>query len=808
MQLRGWLRFVNAWICPLAPLSGEYSTEEMERIHISRLFPSLLAVAFVFLLVMPHLGALWLNLALIVLYGAMGVGGCVLLHYYRAVLAARIFVGVMLVETLVAAWQILLSDLTLPLITIVFYHLAVIFIAGLLLGGRATWATAGILMITPVIDLVVQHHPWSVVLQQGLTIWQLTLVGALFIAIGMGKFHESLHLASRTEELGLLNAELATSIAMQERTARQIEIMRAVAHACASAADEESVGKAALQEVLLGIHLTNGVLLVHDEARPGYARVVAEQFDEAVPAAAHDLLLARIQDMPITPELPSVPLATDEPGLNYPPVANDVLMQVLVTGEPCLNYLPEANDVLRSMAMLTCLTCVPMRFEGKVIGVLGVAGCEPEPRRLEQDECLLLLGVADEIATSLHRAYLYDEAHRLSLFDPLTNLYNHRAMQQIVQRELEARRAKDLPLALIMLDIDHFRQFNETYGHDVGDQALRAVARAIQSVVRKYDYAARYGGEEFVIVLPETGPEEAGEVAERLRLAITLHHLHADASAHGGALSLTASLGYAIFPQHASAATSLLKAADLALYAAKRAGRNTVVAYSSDLLQGSMHPAAALLRAGSTPETLTLPSGADLDAVRALITAIDLRDGYTAAHSDSVARFAVAIGTRLGLPTEHIETLRLGAQIHDVGKIGVPDDILRKPGKLTSEEWAVMRKHTLMGEAIVRSVEQLHPLLPLVRWHHERLDGSGYPDGLRGEEIPLLVRILSVADIFDAFTAERPYHPVRPAQDGMAMLRAEVRRGALDATIVAVFTELLIQQGLLSEQEVDLPEAA
>jgi len=151
------------------------------------------------------------------------------------------------------------------------------------------------------------------------------------------------------------------------------------------------------------------------------------------------------------------------------------------------------------------------------------------------------------------------------------------------------------------------------------------------------------------------------------------------------------------------------------------------------------------------------------------------------------------------------ETLRLGALIHDVGKIGIPDQVLRKPGRLTEEEWVMMRAHTTMGEAILQPVTQLRHLLPLVRWHHERLDGSGYPDGLRGDQIAPLVRILSVADVFEAYTAERPYHPGRPATDGMRLLKEEVTLGHLDGDIVCAFETLMLCQGLIDG---DIDEAA
>jgi diguanylate cyclase (GGDEF)-like protein len=349
------------------------------------------------------------------------------------------------------------------------------------------------------------------------------------------------------------------------------------------------------------------------------------------------------------------------------------------------------------------------------------------------------------------------------------------------------------------LDIDHFRHFNEGNGHDAGDRALRAVAHVIRAALYEGAYAARYGGEEFAIVLPGVDALRAQTVASEICGAIAQCAIIAECSADY-THTLTVSSGHATFPIHASAPASLLKAADLALYAAKRAGRNRVTAYTPTLLEGHgrLMPALSTARSRDAGE-IQLPSGADIEAVQALITAVDLRDGYTAAHSEGVSRYSVAIAAEMGLPAEHIEALRLGGLVHDVGKIGVPDVILRKPGKLTDEEWVMMRAHTTMGEEILRHVEQLGHLLPLVRWHHERLDGSGYPDQLRGDDIPQLVRILSVADVFEAFTAERPYHPGRPAIEGLQLLQREAAQGKMDPYVVEILERILIGKGLINE---------
>lgn len=595
------------------------------------------------------------------------------------------------------------------------------------------------------------------------------------------------HVAPLYTAQGVLHGALSVirDVTDEMRNVRSVAIMQAVSHACATAADEQSVAQAAIEALTLVLKIPNGTIVLRDRERPKYGCILGNVAADQLQRSSY---FERFTNTLIEPSAPFVSLS------------------VIATGEPIFDRqhvgAPQANGQPGKVVNIAC--SIPLIFDGAVMGALTLT--HPDVRSLNQMHIYvdpeLIQAVADEIATSLHRARLYEDARRLALYDPLTGLRNHRALQDCLQQELTTGALRSLPVSLIMLDVDHFRKFNEQYGHDVGDRALRIVAQAIQSAIRDCDVAGRYGGEEFTVVLPAVDTQHAEEIAERIRATIAAHPIHIGTTE----VALTASLGYATFPVHASAPASLLKAADLALYAAKRLGRDKSVAYTSTLLQDVPRPLTPLVIGGTNEQQeLSLPTGADLDAVQALITAIDLRDGYTAAHSDGVSRYAVAIATEMGLPTEYIETLRLGALIHDVGKIGIPDQVLRKPGRLTEEEWVMMRAHTTMGEAILQPVTQLRHLLPLVRWHHERLDGSGYPDGLRGDQIAPLVRILSVADVFEAYTAERPYHPGRPATDGMRLLKEEVTLGHLDGDIVCAFETLMLCQGLIDG---DIDEAA
>ncbi|HKD73959.1 MAG TPA: diguanylate cyclase, partial [Ktedonobacterales bacterium] len=249
------------------------------------------------------------------------------------------------------------------------------------------------------------------------------------------------------------------------------------------------------------------------------------------------------------------------------------------------------------------------------------------------------ISIRETIAFAREMQALHEKNVRLqalSTTDPLTNLPNHRALQEVLHKELTMATLQGIPLSLVMIDIDHFREFNDQYGHDVGDRVLQHVARTMQGALDGNDFVSRYGGEEFVVIARASDERAIAQTAERIRAAI------ADSMfivSSGARVPITASLGHSTFPIHASVASSLLKAADLALFAAKRSGRNRIAQYSLALLT-------AQAQEGEQP--LALPSEASLETVQALITAIDLRDGYTAAHSEGVSRYAVAIGTKLG----------------------------------------------------------------------------------------------------------------------------------------------------------------
>lgn len=570
-------------------------------------------------------------------------------------------------------------------------------------------------------------------------------------------------------------------------------LLQNVAHVCSSAVDIQSIAEGTLQTILSTLQIVYGTIFVRQSENAQRTQMIATV------SLHHDYdMLNRIA----REQMSSLPIVSDSPLISF---------RALSTGEPIFDQPPTAE--LQSLVdfpgfNVLRFNSIPIHFDQGVQGVLTYAYTTETHRNIMHPTHELMLAIARELGVAFHRAQLYMEAQNASLFDALTSLRNYRSLQDILQIELSNSANLNLPTSVILIDINHFRIFNEEYGHDMGDLILRMIGQTINHRLRASDYAARYSGEEFVLVLPLTDSHKTHLIATDLKHAIEQCFVFPEYDA-SEMMPLSISVGHATFPRDASTSASLLKAAEIAVYSAKRMEESTVVQYSLTLLQSHTRSFA-----GSTTSKqgfssiITLPSGAELDAIQALVTAIDLRDGYTAAHSNGVSNYAVALATALDLPFEHVEMLRLGGLIHDVGKIGVPDNVLRKPGKLTDEEWTIMRAHTTMGAAIMEPVEHLRYLIPLVRWHHERLDGSGYPDGLRGEEIPLLVQILAIGDVFEAFTAERPYHPGRSAEEGMQFLLKEAVAGRMRTDLVNTFQTILAQQGILQSGNTDQREAA
>ena len=354
--------------------------------------------------------------------------------------------------------------------------------------------------------------------------------------------------------------------------------------------------------------------------------------------------------------------------------------------------------------------------------------------------------------------------------DAHTGLLNRRGLQEIAELELERARRGDRPDRIVGVDVDRFVDYNEEHGHTTSDRALKSIAAVIQESKRRIDVAARISGEEFALITPDTDEHGAYVLADRLRREVR------EAFAQSG---LTVSLGIASYPKHGGTAEELLTGADRAVFAAKALGRDRTVIYNREI-------AANLL--GEQTRQAAVEEG-HLAAVLVLAETLDMRDAGTARHSQLVGRYARSIAAELGMSPEHIERMHLAGVLHDIGKIGIPDSILKKPGALEEYEWAEMRKHPELGARILQGAH-LDDIAGWVLAHHERPDGQGYPVGLSGDQIPLEARILAVVDAYEAMTNDRVYRPALPESEA----RAELLRYAgtqFDASIVATFLKLL-----------------
>jgi diguanylate cyclase (GGDEF)-like protein/putative nucleotidyltransferase with HDIG domain len=372
----------------------------------------------------------------------------------------------------------------------------------------------------------------------------------------------------------------------------------------------------------------------------------------------------------------------------------------------------------------------PLESAGKTVGRVLVAGA-PAHGSEEHDLLAHLIGLA---ALAVDKALLYERSREQARQDSLTGLLGHRVFHEV----LEEQTSQGAPFSIVLADIDDFKQINDLYGHQTGDDALRFVADALRRATRGHDNVFRVGGEEFCVVLPDLEHGDAVQVAERLRRAV------ADIVS---VLPVTVSLGVASYPTHGRNRDELLTRADEALYASKRAGKNrTTVAGSDD-----------------APE----PEQADHEVH---LHVLHDRDPDTVVHSVQVATIAVEIARILGVCDERLGVLRTAAKLHDVGKIGVPDAILNKPGPLDEEEYRLVKTHPVVGAELLRAWG-LDAAAKFVAQHHEHVDGSGYPHGLAGDDIALEARIIHVADAYVAMTLDRPYRRAMSPEEAQQELR-------------------------------------
>ncbi|MDP9255111.1 MAG: diguanylate cyclase [Actinomycetota bacterium] len=390
----------------------------------------------------------------------------------------------------------------------------------------------------------------------------------------------------------------------------------------------------------------------------------------------------------------------------------------------------------------------------RLVGVDGVARWVRDRAAITVlDGRVLLTGAVRDISAQRQAEDERAEAVRrlewLSSVDALTELFNRRHFSEVLRARLSGSAAG---AAIALVDVDHFKRINDTHGHQIGDLVLREIARRLKEATRPCDVTSRWGGEEFCVLLDEIGGDDELEaLVERLRTAVGATQVPIG---ENGAEHVTISIGAVRPSLDCHTPEQLLASADAALYMAKRGGRN----------QTRIARGAPMLVPVDATEGLE-------GVVQALAAAASIRGGVSAMHSAQVAALSTAVAVELGLPAAKVELARLGGWLHDCGKVTVPTDILAHSGPLDEKARARMRHHAIAGEALVSVVPGLSGAAQVVRSHHERFDGAGYPDGLAGDEIPLAARIVAAADAFVAMTESRPYEGPRGHGDALAELQ-------------------------------------
>ena len=372
---------------------------------------------------------------------------------------------------------------------------------------------------------------------------------------------------------------------------------------------------------------------------------------------------------------------------------------------------------------------------------------------------------------------------QVALTDPLTGLPNCRTMMDRIEEELARCQQTRESCAIVFIDLDHFKHINDTWGHSAGDAVLCEAGSRLKKNARGGDVVGRYGGEEFVMMLSNTNLEGAKKAVERFRVALAEEPCilePGEDTPEGTRIAFTASLGVAVYGEHGTSREALLEAADRAMYYAKQTGRNQVCLAGEET--------------ASTSQVLTSMSQVQFTetiGTKTLTAVASIHDGETNAHARRMVRLAEETARGLGRSEEEVHLVRLAALFHDIGKIGIPDAILHKPGPLTEDEWTVMRRHPVLGQHILEQVGGLFELLShIVVAHHEHWDGRGYPHGLTQDAIPLGARILTVVDSYDAMTSERPYR--QPLSDAHARIELQRCAGSqYDPQVVEVFLRVL-----------------
>ncbi|MDD5434097.1 MAG: diguanylate cyclase [Nitrospira sp.] len=472
-----------------------------------------------------------------------------------------------------------------------------------------------------------------------------------------------------------------------------------------------------------------------------------------------------------------------------------------------INTDPLMTNVRKTLNQLhiKSLIVIPIVYQDEVIGTLFLKIIK-KTHAFTTEEIRFCKVVANTSANAIKNAQFYEQMRLQAKTDGLTNLLNHRSFLEKYQEEIKRSKVHNRPFSILMIDIDNFKSLNDSYGHQYGDNVLHNIAICLKDNTRGIDIVARYGGDEFICLLPETLHDHGISVANRLMNKMKERLVQDN-------MLTSVSIGIATWNYHTDDPAMLLQLADQAMFIAKYRGGNQIFTFEKNNAQYPDSWNKKMCETFQIIKTLSrFDDGKEIVAdltdqlskmfavnatpkspyeiVTSLSSALDARDHYTNGHSERVIEFARKIACELGISDNQQKELEYLCLLHDIGKIGIPDHILNKPGKLTKEEYEIMKRHPEIGEKIIAPLDAMENLRPLIRHHQECYDGSGYPDGISKTAIPLACRILSVVDTFDAMTSDRPYRKALPREAAIE----ELNRCAgtqFDPEIVKIFINIV-----------------
>ena len=465
------------------------------------------------------------------------------------------------------------------------------------------------------------------------------------------------------------------------------------------------------------------------------------------------------------------------------PLGTGIIGRVARTGETALMQASGQAQLQGILANARSVLCIPITYGETLMGVLN-AESQREDAFSPQD-VLIMKTMADLLATALHNAFVFQKLQQQSITDGLTGLKTRRFFWESLSSEWKRASRSGRPFSVVLIDLDKFKEVNDSLGHLEGDLVLARVGRLLEQKCRQSNVVARYGGDEFIILMPETGIEQSQILAERLRLWIATDLI---LNEH----KITGSFGVASFPVHGFSAEDIIRVADAGMYVSKHAGgnrvstadefeggegaalhRHLVSGYIEGFLQREHTGPEHLEELISTLKKLSL-SQSDInpavlrDAIESLTHAAESREINAGGHGEMVSRYSEILGRALGMSPEEIVDLSYAARVHDVGKIFVPDKILNKPNPLTDDEFYLIKMHAKVGAEIVSTLPNGVLLRSAIEHHHEAFNGSGYPNQMRGEEIPLWARIIALCDSYVNMTTERSFGPAMTSEQALA----------------------------------------